>query len=165
MTTPPPPSPQYPPGQQFPGGYYPPPVPPKKKMGIGKKILIGIAGFFVVFIAAAIIAGPADTKSTAGATSTAHVPTAEEIKHDPGFQAVYFTEQLDEKKIPYSSKDAAVNLAHAVCSSFDQGNTALQVVNTMIANNTEYTSDQIAQLLSLSVVVYCDQYQPKLSEN
>lgn len=66
-----------------------------------------------------------------------------------------FLEVLDMMDVPVADPGAAVEMGHAVCAGFDQGQ-PIDVVAAGIAAANALTAEQSGMVVGASVAAYCD---------
>lgn len=101
------------------------------------------------------------TSPTTTAQSPAPLPAAAPTPTDDpeAITDAAFLLSLDNDHITYSSPDAAIAEAHAICNQFDAGANWGQVVGAMVEGaQGSYTPAQIGFIMGASVQGYCPQH-------
>lgn len=174
MTQPPPPP--YPPRPGPPGPPYPARPQPPKKSNAGVWIILAIVGLLIALCGgcgamlgsndradddsttttrATTYAAPAPAtaaRTTAPARPTSNVFTEEEISD------LAFIMALDSKDIGYSSKAAAITLAHTVCDGRKAGVGETAIALT-IMNKGGYTAEESGYIVGAAISSYCPEYK------
>ncbi|MEB3023489.1 DUF732 domain-containing protein [[Mycobacterium] crassicus] len=66
-----------------------------------------------------------------------------------------FLESLRAAGITYSSPSQAIDAARTVCGLVDRGETGLEVISDLKANNPGFTTDGAAQFAAIAANTYC----------
>jgi len=76
----------------------------------------------------------------------------------------FLTIRDDMKMAPTTSGDAAlISDAHAICTGFNDGLTAVQINVVMLKSlGNIFTLDQTSELVAMSVLVYCPEHKDAL---
>jgi PBP1b-binding outer membrane lipoprotein LpoB len=96
----------------------------------------------------------------AGCSSAPAPTTSDSATKDQTFLAI----RDDMKMAPTTSGDAAlISDAHAICTGFNDGLTAVQI-NVVILKSLGniFTLDQTSELVAMSVLVYCPEHKGAL---
>lgn len=66
-----------------------------------------------------------------------------------------FLDSLGAAGITYASPNQAIDAARTVCNLVDRGETGLQVISDLKANNPGFTTDGAAQFAAIAANTYC----------
>lgn len=101
--------------------------------------------------AAVVLAGPA---LASPAHADPELGTQASTDEAAGNHAA-FLESLGASGITYSNPSQAIDAARTVCGLVDRGETGLQVISDLKANNPGFTTDGAAQFAAIAANSYC----------